>query len=60
MAYCNKCGYGIGSQGHYDCCITKKSTRTRNGMRINDWEAEDEKEETEAKLQEYVDKFGEL
>ena len=23
MAYCRKCGYGIGSQGHYDYCIAK-------------------------------------
>jgi len=24
MAYCKKCGYGIGSQGHYDFCIVKR------------------------------------
>lgn len=35
MSYCPDCGYGIGSQGHHDCCVTKKSTHTRNGNRIN-------------------------
>jgi len=49
MAYCGKCGYGIGSQGHYDCCVTKKSTYTRNGNRINDWELEDMAELLEEK-----------
>lgn len=24
MAYCEVCGFGIGSQGHYDYCIDKK------------------------------------
>jgi hypothetical protein len=32
MTYCMKCGYGIGSQGHYDCCITKTSNNARNGV----------------------------
>ena len=35
MGYCEKCGYGIGSQGHEDCCVTKTCTYTRNGNRIN-------------------------
>ena len=35
MAYCDKCGFGIGSQGHEDCCVNKTSTYTRNGNRIN-------------------------
>lgn len=46
MAYCENCGYGIGSQGHEDCCVTKSSTRTRNGCRINmrdiDYESEED------------------
>jgi len=24
MSYCKECGYGIGSQGHEDFCVTKK------------------------------------
>ena len=24
MAYCEKCGFGIGSQGHQDYCVDKK------------------------------------
>ena len=40
MAYCARCGFGIGSQGHYDCCITKKCTYTRNNNRINQWRTE--------------------
>lgn len=45
MAYCPNYGYGIGSQGHEDCCVKKTSTYTRNGDRINmrniDFEAEE-------------------
>ena len=35
MSYCQNCGFGIGSQGHHDCCVEKSSTYTRNGNRIN-------------------------
>lgn len=57
MAYCPDCGYGIGSQGHHDCCVEKTSTYTRNGNRINmrdiDYEMEDHlREEMEEKQEE--------
>ena len=28
--YCSKCGYGIGSQGHYDICEKKSHKGYRN------------------------------
>tara|TARA_R100001530_G_scaffold125792_2_gene94415 strand:+ start:4133 stop:4249 length:117 start_codon:yes stop_codon:yes gene_type:complete len=30
MSYCNECGFGIGSQGHYDICEKKTHKGYRN------------------------------
>jgi hypothetical protein len=49
MSYCAQCGFGIGSQGHYDCCIRKTSNNARNGVsKVRYWQPYDNEDDENA------------